>query len=304
MTLEEELPQWSQPGKKVSAARLAQLSGLAGREMEAFQKFWPTLPVAQRRRISATLASLAEDNLELDFDDLFRLFLEDADKEVRLQALVGLANTELRTLIPSLVTHLQEDQEETVRAAAARVLGNFALMAHLGKLRPREAAQVQEALVGTIESLEESLEVRRRAVEAIASLDLPEVKPILRQVYESNNRAMRVSALYAMGQNCDVIWLPILFTELKSPNPEMRFEAARACGVVGDETAVPELLPLLQDTDKQVQLAAIAALGAIGGEKAKKALREFLSVEDETLRQAAQEALDKLTFNEDSLRIV
>jgi len=296
LSLEKCLADLSDEDKRLARSRLGDLSDLSPDELELFRKAWARIGVVRRRQIVDKLVELAEEDPKLNFDDIFHACLHDPDETVRVRAIDGLWECENRSLIVPLITLLREDDEESVRAAAAIALGKFALLAELGKLRPEDGERVQEALLSAIDDQTEQPEVRRRAIEAIAPLNLPRVKDIICQAYTSDDAKMRASALYAMGMNCDPIWLITLVKELGSQDAEMRFEAAVACGALGDEQAVPHLIQLISDMDSQVQLSAIAALGQIGGGEAQEALRRCLEHPDEHIREAAKEALDEADF--------
>lgn len=244
---------------------------------------------------------LSEYNVELDFEDIYRIALADEDEEVRSEAIEALWECDDRSLIDPLVSLMRQDQSEMVRAAATGALGKFALLSEFGELRPRDAAKVEAALLSAIEEPGESTEVRRRAIEAISPLSRPQVQEIIRQAYGSADPGLKGSAIYAMGRNCDPMWLPILIAELSSDDPEMRYEAALACAELEDDRAVPQLVLLAYDEDDQIQAAAIAALGRIGGNEARRELERLLGDSRERVRQAAEEALEEMEFQQDPL---
>lgn len=285
----------------ISASRLVNLTGLDAGEVEVFWGRWRAMALERRRRILAQVVEVAEDNLDLDFDALFRACLGDEDGQVRLKALEGLAGSGGRSLISPLIQMAREDPVEAVRAAAASALGEFAMLAELRRLRPSDAARVYGALAAAVQGPEGSLEVGRRALEAISPLSREEVRGFIRDAYRSPHLEMRASALYAMGRNCDPQWLPLLLREMRSPHAELRFEAARACGELEDPRALPRLVELLQDPDPEVQEAAIEALGHIGGSEAERELRLCLGHPQPRIRQAAAEALALLDFGESPL---
>ncbi|MBA7639405.1 hypothetical protein ES703_47063 [subsurface metagenome] len=301
MSLERRLADLSNEDKPLVASRLANLSDLSPEELELFLAAWAKTGIARQRQIMSKLMELAEENPRLNFDDIFCACLHDPDEIVRVRCIEGLWECENRSRIAPLIALLREDDKESVRAAAATALGKFALLAELEKLRPEDGERVQEALLSAIENQREQFEVRRRAIEAIAPLTLPRVKEIIQQAYESDNAKMRAGALYAMGRNCDPLWLPTLVKELGSQDPEMRFEAVVACGELGAEEAVPHLIRLISDVDSQVQLSAIAALGQIGSSETEEALRKCLEHPDEHIRQAAKEALEEVGFDREPL---
>jgi HEAT repeat protein len=173
------------------------------------------------------------------------------------------------------------------------------MLAELGKLPETDAYRVEEALLSTFYTENEHLAVRCRALEAISALSLPQVEDVIRDAYYSSELDLQVSAIYAMGRNCNPSWLPLLFKELRSPNPQLRFEAVRACAELEAEEAIPHLLELTGDNDAEVKTSAIEALGRIGGDMAKDVLQKCLQNPDEVIQEAAQDALEEIAFWDD-----
>ena len=285
--------------KPMAISKLANLSDLLPEEADIFGGEWSNIDVTRRRQIVGQLAELAEDNLELDFDEVFRSCLADADGEVRVKAIEGLWGYEERSLLDPLIRLLLEDVEHSVRAAAADGLGRFAMLAELGKLTESDAHRVEEALLTAFNKGNEQLNVRLRVLEAISPLTKPQVEEMIRQAYRSDSLEFQVSAVYAMGRNCNPGWLPVLLKELRSPDPQLRFEAVRACAELEAEEAVPHLIELTRDSDAEVQISAIEALGRIGGGEAREGLQQCLDSSEEVIRQTSQEALEDIGFWED-----
>jgi HEAT repeat protein len=297
--LEQYLAELHDLSKPMAISKLANLSDLFPEEADIFRREWSDIDVTRRRQIVGQLAELAEDNLELDFDEVFRSCLTDADGEVRVKAIEGLWGCEERSLIDPLIRLLLEDVEHSVRAAAADGLGRFALLAELGKLPESDAHRVEEALLTAFNKGNEQLNVRRRVLEAISPLTKPQVEEMIRQAYRSDSLEFQVSAVYAMGRNCNHGWLPVLLKELRSSDPQLRFEAVRACAELEAEEAVPHLIELTRDSDAEVQISAIEALGRIGGGEAREGLQQCLDSSEDVIRQASQEALEDIGFWED-----
>lgn len=298
-SFQEYLAELKDDGQPVKAARLVRLSHLGDEERIAFLKAWPTFSAKRRRQVIRLLVDLAEDNVELNFDAIFLPGLSDSDAQVRADAIRGLWEYDHRDLIEPLIKLLSSDSDTDVRAEAALALGRFVLQWEFGALRDRYFRRVEEVLRQALANDEEEMEVRARALEAIGACSLPWVRQAIRQAYAADDRRLRVSAIHAMGRNCDPDWLPILFRELSSGDPEMRYEAALACGSLADEAAVPRLAPLLEDEDAEVRAATIAALGEIGGREAKAVLMRYLDHPSRAVRDAVREALSLVDFDED-----
>lgn len=295
MEWRKNLSELADESHPLSISRLAALSDLYGRELEHLRQAWPGIKLERRRAIAKRLAALAQNRVELNFDPVFRLLLADGDVQVRLEAIRGLDECEDPSFIEPLITLLRADSEAKVRAAAAQALGRFTLLAELNKLRPHYSQRLEGVLMEALADPGQPLEVRRRGIEALGPLSSPQVTQAIRGAYHSRERLLRLSAINAMGRNCDRRWLPILLRELSSSDQEMRYQAAAACGELGDEEAIPSLSQALHDNEDRVQAAAISAILRIGGNEAKRVLREFLGPDDPRLRELGGEE-DSLSY--------
>lgn len=283
----------------LSIAGLYRLSDLNPEDFAALRSAWPGIAVRRRRQIMRMLVEISEGNFEVDFEPIARMALDDEDAEVRVAAIEGLWECEDARVVPQLLHLLLHDPTPAVRAAAAAGLGPFVLLKELGKLRPytpQLETEPEETLIAVVDTAQEDLEVRRRAVEALGYSSHERVPAIIEAAYYDDNEKMRVSAVFAMGRSADRRWVPTILNELNSVNPEMRYEAARAAGELEAREAVPLLIELIEDPDREVQEAAIWALGEIGGSQAQDALERVIEQGDEFLSEAAEEALDTLTL--------
>ncbi len=301
MTLEKYLKELADEEKPLKQSGLLQLSGLSSEEMFEFKTEWAGMSFDRKCEILTRLIELGEDNLELDFTAVFRASLSDEYDEIRERATRGLWETDDRVVIRPLISLINDDPSPRVRAAAAMSLGKFAGMAQDSKLLTRDAERIRNALLSTIDKEDEELEVRRRAIEAIASFNSPEIGEIIREAYDCDEPKLKQSAIFAMGRSSDTQWLPIVLQEMQHNDPAIRYEAASAIGQLGDESTVPHLIMLIQDDDFQVQVSAVQALGTIGGMLARRALLQCLKLGDEGLEEAAQAALHSIEFDEDPL---
>jgi len=301
LPVEEAINALIDSDKPLLSSRLVELSNLNAQELALFEKAWQTIEPKRRRQIIYRLVELAEDNFELDFEGIFKRRLKDEDADVQSKAIEGLWESEETGLIDPLIELLEPENAEKVQATAATALGKFAMLAELEKLRPKHKTRVCRALLGVIEDTSRSLEIKRRALEAAAPLSLPQMEKAIARAYQSGVPRLKTSAIFAMGKNCDLRWLPILIRELTNADAEIRYEAAQACGELGEKEAAPYLSELTTDPDIDVQLAAIQALGRIGGPEAKDSLERCLTDDSEVIQQAAEEALAELEAGEDPL---
>lgn len=282
---------------RLAPSALSALSGANRQNLAAFAKTWVALPIERRRRVARTLVDLAEENIELDYNALYRYLLNDEGAPVRAAAIEGLWEDEDPTLVKPLVGFLRSDPNAEVRAAAADSLGRFMLLAEYGRLSQSPYGDlIFEALLATIHSSAEDLLVRCRAIEALAYSSRDPVRDVIADAYADADAQMRASAVAAMGHSADKYWRKTAASELDSPDPRMRFEASRTMGELEYRAAVPRLIEMLDDPDREVQMATITALGQIGDKTARDALTQTAASDDEVLRELADEALQELLF--------
>jgi HEAT repeat protein len=301
VSLETYLEELADPMQSLVATKLTALSNLGPQDAARFRDAWQTLPGDRRERLLEELVDLIEDNVELNFDAVFFVALEDGEAQVRRTAIQGLWEHDGRELLDRLFELLRDDPDAGVRAEAAIALGRFVLHAEFDKLPAGDAERVERELLRTIEDESEVTEVRGRALEALGARSEPWVRDLIERAYDDDDRRLRLSAVHAMGRSVDPDWLPTLLLELESEDAEMRFEAAGALGSIGEGEAVEPLVGLLYDEDLEVRMAAIGALGEIGGPVAKGALEELLVEGDELVHDIVVEALAEADFADDPL---
>lgn len=298
--LEHYLETLADEDRSLRNADLMRLSNLTAEDLRLVTSVWRDIDAERRRDVLVRLIDLSEENLEADFNDLFKHSLADDSAEVRAKAIEGLWECDDRTLVAPLTTLLAQDPSEEVRAAAAAALGKFAILSQTGKMLQKDGDRIKQGLMNAVLDGDESLSVRRRAMEAVAPFNTDDVQKVIQDAYKSTVKGMRCSAVYAMGKSCDSRWLPVILSELQNSDAAMRFEASNACGELGEEPAVPHLIPLFEDDDHETQISAITAVGNIGGSLARKALLRCIKSADDLAAEAAQEALDNLDAGERS----
>jgi HEAT repeat protein len=244
-------------------------------------------------------------NFDLDFSTIITLALDDPDADVRRAAVDGVLEDCPPRVIERLMAMAQDDANAEVRAAAAGALGQFILLGELGKLPERLAVRLQDTALALHRNPNEDLNVRRRALEAIANCGREGVPELIREAYYHDNLMMRVSAVFAMGRSCDDVWAPQVLEELSSEYPEMLYEATRAAGELELRKALARLAELAGEEDREIQEMAIWSLGEIGGKAALNILENLavLAVEneDDDLADAIEEAQSAASFSGEDL---
>jgi HEAT repeat protein len=297
MDIDSVLKQLADPKQRVNMRQLYALSSFTERELEAFRRWWPGVEPERRLSILQQLVELTETSFEVNFDPIFLLALGDEAGEVREAAIDGLWESSDPELVAPFLFLLTEDPEERVRSAAAAALGRFVYQGELEAIERTLRDRIESALLQVIGNDDESIDVRRRAVEAISFSGRPGIREIITDAYESEDDRMQMSALFAMGRSADTFWRDIVTEELENPNPEIRYEAAKASGELELQDAVPQLGEMAVDSsDREVQEAAVWALGNIGDKEARRVLEACYEGEDEVLSQFAADALDEMDW--------
>jgi HEAT repeat protein len=283
---------------------LALLSGPSRAERAAFGRWWDQLPAEARRAIVTRMFELVEESFELDFNDLFRHCLTDADATVRYYAIEGLWEDERADLVAPLLRIVAQDPESNVRAAAASALGRFLFMCECEELDPHHGATIREALEQIVLDRSQPVAVARRALESLAHINDERIRGLIDWAYEQGDEELRVSAIFAMGRSAEPAWALTVLEELNSTSLAIRYEAARACGEIQIKQAVEPLIALTDSRDRDIQLAAIWSLGQIGGDRAREALDALADGSDEGLAEAALEAVEELEFSTRDLALL
>jgi HEAT repeat protein len=282
-------------GEVIGATIIYGLDGLTGDQLADVWAVWQSLDVDVRRRVLLALIESAETNFELDFRDIGHMALGDESPVVRALAIDLLWEDESPGLMDRLLQMAVQDESVEVRASAASALGRFALLGELAELRAEDLTRVQDVLVEIHFDTQEDMDVRRRALEALANSTHEAVDDAIVEAYQSDDTRMRVSAVFAMGRTSDAQWTPQVMAELESDEPELRFEAARAAGELELQDAVPILAQLAFEADVETRDTAIWSLGEIGGKEAVRVLKvladEAEERDDEDLQAAIEDAL-------------
>ncbi len=285
------------------ASELAGLSDLTRRDATILADVWPAFPEERRVAVLRQLDELAESNVTLLFGRVYRIALADESAVVRQLAIAGLWEDTGSDLIETFLTLLQHDPSTDVRAEAATALGRFAELAALGELGESSARRIESALFEAARSDEQPELVKRKSLEhATVFGRKDEAEALILEAYDSDDSAVRASAVYAMGRSLDRRWLRTVIAELESDDAELRYEAARASGELGHADAIPGLSELVLDTDVEVRTAATIALGKIGGPGAIRVLRALLQSEEPADREAIEDAIAEAELMSDGPR--
>lgn len=297
MTLPESLRDVLESAEPLRATTLTALSDVPAAELQGHKERWLGAPTERRHKLLMMLRSLADDNVELNFNSIFQLGLDDPSPEVRQVAIEGLWEDEGTALLERLQSLVVNDPDPAVRAAAATGLGRFAFLAAAGDLPGPRADQLQEVLRRALVDTSDGTELQRRLVEALAYFhDDSLVHDFIGRLYREGEEPEQESALVAMGRSMDMRWRDAVMDELKNEDAGIRFQAARAAGEMGLQETVPQLIALSDESDPEVRATAIWALGQIGSKLAREKLELLTQCDAEDVCEAAEEALGEATY--------
>ena len=167
---------------------------------------------------------------------------------------------------------------------------------------PREIyEQTRDHLLTRVDAHMESMEVRRRCLEALGHISFrADIRTtILRYYHEAPNPWVKLSAVYAMGLYKDDIFERLILEELHSKHAGILVEAVHAASNLGLEAAWSRIKEMTVHEDRDVRFEAIAAVGALAPVEEARTLLDTLKKElaaDEHYAQALEYA-DQLLDN-------
>lgn len=269
------------------------LSDLSRPAADQLVERWTEIAYPLRLAIVREMVNRFETDIEHHYDRALVASLYDPEPDVKLVAFEGLTDSVEPRLLRYLLDTMPSEELATVRAAGARVIGQFVLEAELDKLDSADRDRVRDVVMTMVED-DPDHDVRLFMLEAAGYLaGEPEVIDAIHSAWDTGSHDDQVSALRAMGRQCDPRWLDTVVEQFRSDEPEIRYEAARAACTVGGQSIVPQLIDLTVDDDVEVQLAAIGSLGAIGGDAAVRALRDLGQSDSPAIADAADAALEE-----------
>ncbi|NOR90234.1 MAG: hypothetical protein GQ524_08245 [Anaerolineales bacterium] len=277
---------------------LSALSDLDTRQLDRFASCWQSLSPLRRRTLLATLGQQSDEHIELLFDSINLLGLDDPDPHIRKIAIGNLWESTDPSLPSVFLAAFNEDSSVEVRTAAADALGRFVLLAEVEDDSLIESNQIVDDLLGTIRDGASS-ELHLACVKSLGFSSREDAHAVIADAYLSGDDELKQSALVAMGRSANPVWRPEILQELHHPSPRIRAEAARAAGELELHDAAQPLVELLEDISDEVIHVAIWSLSQLGGDVARTAITDIQSsASDPETVKIADEALEHLAFLE------
>jgi HEAT repeat protein len=199
---------------------------------------------------------------------------------MREYAVYSIGKIKQKRVRKHLIEALLDDENDSVRSAAASELGDF---------------KDESAIPGLIKLLEEDPSSLGIVASSLSKIGSPAI-PALRKALNSKKAHMRRSAAEAFEKITDATFVPLLSEKIKDPDSEVRISVVSALGKIGDPLATPALIEALQDENARVRHRAVVAIGQIGDPSAVSALFDLLNDEEKPSGVATIGELSSLTL--------
>jgi len=276
---------------------LYRFSDLEASDLDDLKAIWNQIPTWRRKALLEDLEQLFGDDYLLSFEAVCRIGLEDPESEIRFLSIRSLFEYDAEDLIPLFLDLVVNDEHEDVRAVAATVLGKYVYEGEIEEISQNKLRKIEDQLLNVVQS-EDTMLVRRRALEALGFSSREEVNPHIEMAFNHTEYDWVVSSIFAMGRSCDKRWETHVTKMLDHVLPVVRIEAARAAGEIEIADARERLIELLEDDNDDVRMAAAWSLSQVGGEGVQEALDMMLAeTEDTEQAEFIESAIDNLIFN-------
>lgn len=249
-----------------------------------------------------------EEDWDIVPEELVARLAKDESREVRLHAVRALGECWGPEYGGLLVEIGASDAAEEVRLEAVVSLGAYVYHAKMClDLDAAEYEPIRVFLTDRAKDASSPVLLRACAIESLAYDDSDDVCELIQWAYAHEERALRLSAVTAMGRASMERWTPHIASELYSPDREMRLRAICAATEACVEDATPALRNLAMCDDRDVRLCAIEGLAYTAGPGALETLELCAGDEDPEVQEAAEDAIEVFTsfrqaeLNPDSL---
>ena len=189
------------------------------------------------------------------FEQVYTHLMDDDSARVREEAIGALWYVADLQHMEPLMRRAENDPSDEVRGRAVSVLGIYVYegVVNMSEEEPRYQA-VWRFLLDLANDPDESLFVRRMAIEALSFADDDEVNDLIEWAYEHASMEVRMSAIFAMGRSQQVRWHETILAEMDSEEFQLRQEAINAAGEARLAEATPRLRVLASHPNQEVRV--------------------------------------------------
>jgi HEAT repeat protein len=251
-----------------------------------------------------------DDTFLSNFDEDLKILVRDPDSEIRKKAISCLWDFPSKEAINLLFEILETERNEEVRSQIIVGFGRYVFELEDDEIFnddelfdkyeseddtiPRDdLIRVKEHLIKIYDDKTASVDERRFALESLGFSSDESIQELIEQAYESSNKKMKQSAIFAMGRTGLKIWDKTLLQELSNTDRELLIEAIKACGNGCNEKAGKKIEQLTHSLDREIALSAIWALGQIGYKDGFERLSTLSMSKDREIKSVAENALEE-----------
>lgn len=275
-------------------------SDLEGDDLKLLLSVWNQITPERKVNLFENLEIINENDTLMDFNQVAKIALADANAAIRAAGLRMLWEYEDEKIIPTLIELLKVDYDPIVRSQAAAALGKYIFLGELEEIHPDMLKITEESLLQAFRSPDEDI-VRLKSLEALGYSSREEIPAIINSAFNSGKYEWIASALVAMGRSADENWRAQVLTMLAHPDERIQKEAVKAAGELEIKQARKLLLKLVLETESDEELWCIGvwALSKIGGDHVNEVFDQLLenATTDEEI-VFLEEALDNLFLTE------
>ncbi len=227
-----------------------------------------------------------------EYTKFITLQLRHQNPEIRLLAIECLWDYPWDEGAEVLISLAQDDPEESVRNKAIIGLGRYIYEGDvemdeddkffLGDyyydpiMTVEQCQKIRDFLIALYTNPEKSLDERRFALESLAFLSQDDVKQFIRDAYASDEKGMKISAIFAMGRQQTNWWHDPILEALTSDDADIRNEAIKSAGECQIDDAHDFLMYIARTTeDKDECVNAVMALSSLGMDESFEFLDEL-----------------------------
>ena len=238
---------------------------------------------------------------EGDFETLAKIGMSHSSETVRSNSVWLMRFSDDKSVAREILRLAEEDPSEYVQEKAIRVLGYFNELVSMGDRIPLPAKTVFAKLESLLNS--EKRNLRLAALEGLAFSNLQELRPIIENYLNGDDKDERICALHAITNSLDESWEKKVLELLMDDDMDIQFEAIRAAGVLQIRKALPVLYSLLSRFDRlfePLRDEVIWSISEIGDEDSMDVLQTLseISVEDDyELSELVDAALENLEMS-------
>lgn len=274
-------------------------SDLPAKDIQLLRKRWEFVSPQRKVNLLQDLGSLMDYDFQVSFNAFAKFCLNDDEPQVRANAIRLLFEYDHKDMIDPMLDILINDADDEVQAMAATMLGNYVFQGEMEELPEKDKERVENALLHMIDD-SNSVDVQRRALEAVSFSSREEVSPLILAAYEKEEKDWRATALFAMGRSANQEWERYVLRNLDSDEPDILFEAIQAAGELYLESALPKIQEIAEageELDQLLRMAIARALENIGGGESLGLLTRMLEwAEDDEELEIIEQAIEYASF--------